>query len=254
MLSVLKVGGSVLRDDPSYAATAEFLKARLTQHTDERLVGSSRRNTARGRLRRSRNDTPGPDTSAARSALVRRIRSVATSPYLQRINVGAIPSVHRTDSSPSPSRGRTISGTTVRPLRLLAALAASRIVIVPPSAWVPAARSSLGRGVDRPPCCSRSPCRRACELIKDVAGYFTRSARRRAAAFTSPIDDASHSRHGCDLVQRAALAAASQADRLWSSAAWMPRRPLHVYPSSRKTGASTMGSPPRRFTPGGRRA
>ena len=28
MLSVLKVGGSVLRDDACYAATAEFLKAR----------------------------------------------------------------------------------------------------------------------------------------------------------------------------------------------------------------------------------
>ena len=38
MLSVLKVGGSVLRDDASYAATAGFLKGRLSEHADERLV------------------------------------------------------------------------------------------------------------------------------------------------------------------------------------------------------------------------
>ena len=38
MLSVLKVGGSVLRDDASYAATAQFLKDRLAERPDERLV------------------------------------------------------------------------------------------------------------------------------------------------------------------------------------------------------------------------
>src|SRR5207342_313342 len=38
MLSVLKVGGSVLRDEASYAATARFLHERLAGRTDERLV------------------------------------------------------------------------------------------------------------------------------------------------------------------------------------------------------------------------
>ena len=38
MLSVLKIGGSVLRDAASYAATAEFLRGRLAEQTGERLV------------------------------------------------------------------------------------------------------------------------------------------------------------------------------------------------------------------------
>ena len=38
MLSVLKVGGSVLRDEASYAATAEFLRCRLGECGDEQLV------------------------------------------------------------------------------------------------------------------------------------------------------------------------------------------------------------------------
>src|SRR5687767_2922200 len=38
MLRVLKIGGSVLRDDASYAATAEFLRCRLAERGDERLV------------------------------------------------------------------------------------------------------------------------------------------------------------------------------------------------------------------------
>jgi aspartokinase len=38
MLSVLKIGGSVLRDDASYAETARFLSGRLADRPDERLV------------------------------------------------------------------------------------------------------------------------------------------------------------------------------------------------------------------------
>ena len=38
MLSVLKIGGSVLRDDASYAAAARFLRDRLAANADERLA------------------------------------------------------------------------------------------------------------------------------------------------------------------------------------------------------------------------
>ena len=38
MLSVLKLGGSVLRDDASFAAAAAFLQARLATNDGERLV------------------------------------------------------------------------------------------------------------------------------------------------------------------------------------------------------------------------
>ena len=38
MLSVLKIGGSVLRDEASYAAAAAFLHNRLAGNPGERLV------------------------------------------------------------------------------------------------------------------------------------------------------------------------------------------------------------------------
>jgi aspartate kinase len=56
----------------------------------------------------------------------------------------------------------------------------------------------------------------ACELIKDVPGYFTADPHRDAAA--QPIHDLGIDEAlrmadgGCDLVQRAALAAAAHAD------------------------------------------
>jgi aspartokinase len=54
----------------------------------------------------------------------------------------------------------------------------------------------------------------ACELVKDVPGYFTADPHRDAAArqiHDLPIDEALRmAATGCDLVQRAALAAAAQ--------------------------------------------
>ena len=38
MLSVLKIGGSVLRDEPSFASVARTLASRLAESGDERLV------------------------------------------------------------------------------------------------------------------------------------------------------------------------------------------------------------------------
>ena len=56
----------------------------------------------------------------------------------------------------------------------------------------------------------------ACELIKDVPGYFTADPHRDATArqiHDLSIDEALRMADGgCDLVQRAALAAAAQAD------------------------------------------
>ena len=251
MLSVLKVGGSVLRDDASYAATAEFLKARLAQHTDERLVVivSAQYGTTDDLLAEAEAITPEPDKSALDLLwCTGEIRSVARlALHLQRINVSAIPfNVHQTGLVASTDVGRgadRTSGTTVRPLRLLAALAASRIVIVPGFLGVSAGGTiaSLGRGGSDLTAVLLAIAVRAdaCELIKDVAGYFTADPLRDAAArqiHDLPIDDALRMADtGCDLVQRAALAAASQADlhlvvRCMDAAAPV----THVYPSSRK--------------------
>jgi aspartate kinase len=243
MLSVLKVGGSVLRDDASYAATAGFLKDRLAQEAGERLVVivSAQYGATDELLAEAEAITPEPDTSALDLLwCTGEIRSVARlALHLQRIGVSAVPfNVHQTGLVADRN-----SGTTVRPLRLLAALAASRIVIVPGFLGVSAGGTitSLGRGGSDLTAVLLSIAVRAdtCELIKDVAGYFTADPHRDTAArqiHDLPIDDALHMADtGCDLVQRAALAAAAQADlhlvvRCMDAAAPV----THVHPSSRK--------------------
>ena len=187
MLSVLKVGGSVLRDDASYAATRRFLRSGWPQHPDERLVVivSARYGATDELLAEAEAIAPEPDSPRARfcsgrpaSSLVARLAL-----HLQRIGVSAIPfNVHQTGWSP-PS-GQRRHGT-VRPLRLLAALAASRIVIVPGFLGVSAGGTitSLGRGGSDLTAVLLATAVRAdaCELIKDVPGYFTADPHRDAA-------------------------------------------------------------------------
>ncbi len=235
MLSVLKIGGSVLRDEASYAATAEFLRCRLAGRDDERLVvivsaqyGATDELLAEAQAIATE---PGHDALDLLWS-TGELRSVARlTLHLQRIGVSAIPfNVHQTGlvASTEPGRGACpelsrgadrISGTTVRPLRLLAALAASRIVIVPGFLGVSAGGTitSLGRGGSDLTAVLLATAVRAdaCELIKDVPGYFTADPHRDAEArqlHDLPIDEALRMADlGCDLVQRAALAAAAQA-------------------------------------------
>ena len=219
MLSVLKIGGSVLRDEASYAATAEFLGCRLAARSDERLVVivSAEYGATDQLLAEAEAITTEPGNDALDLLWsTGELRSVARlTLHLQRIGVGAIPfNVHQTGLVAD-----RISGTTVRPLRLLAALAASRIVIVPGFLGVSAGGTitSLGRGGSDLTAVLLATAVRAdaCELIKDVPGYFTADPHRDTKArpiHDLPIDDALRmADEGCDLVQRAALAAASQA-------------------------------------------
>ena len=107
----------------------------------------------------------------------------------------------------------------MRPLRLLAALAGARMWSCPGfSASAPGGTIvSLGRGGSDLTAVLLAIALRAdgCELVKDVAGLLhgrpARRSRRRPAFTTLPIDDAlAMADEGCDLVQRAALAAAAQ--------------------------------------------
>ena len=219
MLSVLKVGGSVLRDDGSYAATARFLKDRLAERGDEQLVvivsaqyGATDELLAEAQAIA---DAPG-DSALDLLWATGELRSVARlTLHLQRIGIGAIPfNVHQTGLVAD-----RVTGTTVRPLRLLAALAASRIVIVPGFLGVSAGGTitSLGRGGSDLTAVLLATAVRAnaCELIKDVPGYFTADPHHDAEA--RPIHDLSiedalcMADEGCDLVQRAALTAAAHA-------------------------------------------
>ena len=229
MLSVLKIGGSVLRDGASYAATARFLQTRLAEHATERLVVivSAQHGQTDALLAEARGVAGEPD-GAALDLLwcTGELRSVALlSLHLQALGVPAVPfNVHQTGlvACPEQRRGASpdrISGTTVRPLRLLAALATSRIVIVPGFLGVSPGGTitSLGRGGSDLTAVLLAAAVRAdaCELIKDVPGYFTADPHRDAGA--RPIHDLSIAEAlamadaGCDLVQRAALVSAAAA-------------------------------------------
>ena len=231
MLSVLKIGGSVLRDDASYATVASFLRERLAGHPDERLVVivSARHGSTDALLDEAEAIAPQPDSHTLDLLWsTGELRSVALlALQLQRIGVAAVPfNVHQTGlvaERPSPdllSACFSGSGTTVRPLRLLAALASSRIVIVPGFLGVSAGGTitSLGRGGSDLTAVLLAAAVRAdaCELIKDVPGYFTADPHRDAHAqplHDLPIDEAVRMADtGCDLVQRAALVAAGHAN------------------------------------------
>lgn len=220
MLSVLKVGGSVLRDGASYAATARFLQTRLAQQDDDRLVVivSARHGETDALLAEARGIAAEPSESALDLLwCTGELRSVALlALHLQAIGVTASPfNVHQTGLVAD-----RVAGTTVRPLRLLAALASSRIVIVPGFLGVRPGGTitSLGRGGSDLTAVLLAAAIRAdaCELVKDVPGYFTADPHRDPQA--RPIHDLSiadaiaMADSGCDLVQRAALVAAAAAD------------------------------------------
>ena len=230
-LSVLKLGGSVLRDDASYASAARFLQQRLSTgpvtKDVERLVvivsaqyGTTDLLLASAQVIANEPSPPALDLLWSTGEL----RSVAIlALHLQRIGVSAVPfNVHQTGLVACPEQGRGAdapTGTDVRPERLVAALAHARIVIVPGFLGVSAggAIRSLGRGGSDLTAVLLAAAVRAdaCELIKDVPGYFTADPHRRADArpiHDLTIEDAlAMADAGCDLVQRAALTAADAA-------------------------------------------
>ena len=226
-LSVLKLGGSVLRDDASYARAAGFLRDRLAANPDEKLVVivSAEHGTTDALLAQAEAiaHEPSPDALDLLWS-TGELRSVALLVlHLQRLGTQAIPfNVHQTGLSACPEQRRgsdRASATTVRPLRLLAALGTARLVVVPGFLGVSAGGTitSLGRGGSDLTAVLLASAVRAdrCELIKDVPGYFTADPHRDARA--QPIHHLSIDEAlimadgGCDLVQRAALVAAAHA-------------------------------------------
>jgi aspartate kinase len=217
-LSVLKIGGSILRNDRSYADAARFLQTRLALNQDERLVVIVSAQFGTTDDLEAEAQTIADDPSQTTLDLLwstGELRSVALlALHLQRIGVSAAPfNVHQAGLVAD-----RIAGTSVRPLRLLAALAHARIVIVPGFLGVSAGGTitSLGRGgSDLTAVLLASAIRAdACELIKDVAGYHTADPHRDPAArqiHRLSVDDAiAMADRGCDLVQRAALVTAGE--------------------------------------------
>ena len=218
-LSVLKIGGSILRDDRSYAGAARFLQTRLALNQDERLVVIVSAQFGTTDSLQAEAQTIANDPSQTALDLLwstGELRSVAMlALYLQKIGVSAVPfNLHQTGLVADRA-----TGTSVRPLRLLAALAHARLVVVPGFLGVSdgGAVASLGRGgSDLTAVLLASAIRAdACELIKDVAGYYTTDPHRDPAArpiHHLPVAEAIRMADaGCDLVQRAALVAAAEA-------------------------------------------
>jgi len=217
MLSVLKIGGSVLRDDESYGAAARFLQTRLALNQDERLVVivSAKMGTTDDLLAEAQIVANEPSQDALDLLWsTGELRSVALlALHLQKLGVSAVPfNVHQTGLVAD-----RLNGTTVRPMRLLAALAHARIVIVPGFLGVSPGGTitSLGRGGSDLTAVLLATAIRAdaCELIKDVPGYYTADPHRDPTArqiHDLRAEDALRmADEGCDLVQRAALVAAA---------------------------------------------
>lgn len=217
MLSVIKIGGSVLRDDSCFEAAARFLAKRAAAG-DERLVVivSARHGVTDALLAEAREiaDTPAQDALDLLSSTGELRSTALLALQLQRLGVRARAlNVHQTGLSADGDRF------TVRPLFLLAALGTAPIVIVPGFLAVAPGGTirSLGRGGSDLTAVLLAASLRAdrCELIKDVPGYFT--ADPHADADARPIaqlaiDEAiAIARAGCALVQPAALEAARNA-------------------------------------------
>lgn len=215
MLSVVKIGGSVLRDATCFEAAARFLAGRRTAGRGERLVVivSAQHGTTDALLDAARAIASEPaedaldllwSTGELRSAALLAL-------HLQRLDVPCRAlNVHQTGLCAEGGRF------SVRPLRLLAALGSVPIVIVPGFLAVAPGGTirSLGRGGSDLTAVLLAASLRAdrCELIKDVPGYFT--ADPHVDADAAPIaqlgiDEAiAMARAGCALVQPAALDAA----------------------------------------------
>lgn len=218
VLSVLKLGGSVLRDDRSYAEAARFLQVRLALNQDERLVVivSAEYGTTDTLLAEAQTIASDPSPLALDLLWsTGELRSVAIlALHLQKIGVSAVPfNVHQTGLGADRA-----TGTSVRPSRLIAALAHARVVIVPGFLGTSAdgAITSLGRGGSDLTAVLLAAAIQAdaCELIKDVAGYYTADPHRDPAAkqilHLSAAEALRMADQGCDLVQRGALAAAAE--------------------------------------------
>jgi aspartate kinase len=223
MLSVLKIGGSVLRDDASFASVARYLSGRLEANPDERLVVivSARYGLTDELLDAARSVAGEPDPVALDLLWsTGEVASAATlALHLQRERVRAVPfNVHQTGLhvGETPSRAGVAA---VRPLRLLAALAGAPVIVVPGFLGVGAGGTivSLGRGGSDLTAVLLAIALEAdgCELVKDVAGYFTSDPHVDPNAHhiqTLTIDRAiAMAGEGCDLVQAAALDAARSA-------------------------------------------
>jgi aspartate kinase len=216
-MTVLKLGGSVLRDLPSYRSCACFVRDRLHGEAGSRfvLVVSARFGETDELLALATSVSSMPDPRTLDLLWsTGEIRSAATLAFcLQALGVRAAAlDVHQAGI-------RRTEVLHVDPTPLRRALETHDVVIVP--GFLASGRDdavvTLGRGgsdLSAVAIAAAIPADR-CELLKDVPGYFTADPNHDAhAEHLSNIDydrALRMAREGCDLVQTDALDAARRA-------------------------------------------
>lgn len=219
-ITVVKIGGSILTGPRAWRRAAEYLAARLCTGARERLVAvvSAQSGVTDALLGTARElvDDPDPRTvdllwstgelrSAAMLALALQALDVRT------CAIG----VHEAGLL-APAGARVPGAARLEPLRLLARLHRHDVVVAPGflARGGGDAVVSLGRGGSDLTAVLLAAGLEAgaCELLKDVPGYFTADPKRDPAArplgaltFDAAIAMADD---GCQLVQRQALVAA----------------------------------------------
>lgn len=211
---VLKIGGSVLVDPDAYRRAARFVADRRDGEPDVRfvVVVSAQHGETDALLAAARAITADPDPAAVDLLWsTGELRSVALLTLaLQSCGVRAAGAdVHETGLSLATGTARS----RLNPLRLRQLLARAEVVVIPGFL----ARDSgdrvvsLGRGGSDLTAVVVAAGLQAirCELIKDVAGYYSTDPKGDPHAAHVPHLDFDRSLAladgGCDLVQRAAL-------------------------------------------------
>jgi aspartate kinase len=218
--TIVKIGGSVLTGQAAYRATAEFIARRLERNAAERLVVvvSAESGVTDALLELASGITRNPDPATLDLLWsTGELRSVALLTLsLQALGVRATAvNVHQTGLFESDQAGGT-AASQLRPLRLRSLLASFDVVVAPGFLARGVADSvvSLGRGGSdlTAVLLAAGLNASACELVKDVAGYFATDPHDDPDARPLPALDYSEAlalaRRGCDLVQQRALEAA----------------------------------------------
>jgi aspartokinase len=225
-LAVIKIGGSILTGPQAYRRAASFIHNRLLAAPGERfvVVVSAQKGATDDLEQTARSIVSSPRKQALDLLWsTGELRSVALlALHLQALDVRAIGvNVHQTGLV-APPNGGIGDGAHVRldASRLLQILDECSVAVVPGFLATDGLHSvvSLGRGGSDLTAVLLAAGLGAnrCELIKDVPGYFTADPHRDRNALPVPFLTFEHALeladNGCDLVQRAALDAASRWD------------------------------------------
>ena len=221
-VAVLKVGGSVLTDAAAYGRVSAFIARRLAEEPDTRLVVvvSAQHGVTDALKEMALGVSAAPDAAMVdllwSTGELRSVALLALALQSRGVRATGI-NVHQTGLTDPGGAGEP-GNARFRPLRIRAQLAAHAVVVVPGflARGAGDAVMSLGRGGSdlTAVLLAAGLGARRCELIKDVAGYFSADPMRHPDAGHVPSityeTAIAMADEGCPLVQRAALRAAQQ--------------------------------------------